>query len=318
MLLNDDGKKELLNTKSHRYFDMELNENNINEENIDQFVNLTLKLDTILDYCDENDISRNIFNENFNNIIITPSETKDIYSYEIYKDIFYIRMKPFSKKIRMHITPKIYDASNTLKNPILFFKDNQVFKTGNNPNEIFLKENNYYNRDSNQNDKINLNWMKSTVTTNKAGAYYFNIKEHTTGMHNIQINTGYYYNDSNPSEEFNHYIGILDEKNFGKDDELIEESVTLINRVSTPSSTSKEQIIKLSIDAYKKIKNTNYSLSTDPGEEKDSDDVSIVKNTQYNKVLKYFNDSLYIFTEEDYGSKNIILGKWKEEETESS
>ncbi len=323
MLLNDEGKKELLNTKFHRYFDLELNEININEDNINQFVNLTIKLDTILNFCSENDISTNIFNDNFNNIIFTPSNSQDIYSYELYKNIFYIRMNPFSKEIRMHITPKIYDASNTSNNPVLFFRDSQIFKTESHPNETFIKATDFYDRDSTQDDKVNLNWLKSTVdknnsnVTDKAGAYLFNIKDKTVGMQNIQINTGYYYNNSNPTDEFNHYIGIIDETNFGKDDELIEESVTLVNRVSTPdSSTFKDDIIKLSIDAYKNMKNAEYSLSNNPGDERDSDDVDIEKNKEYEKVLKYFGDSLYVFTDENYGSKQILSGQWKEEEEE--
>ena len=266
MLLNDEGKKEFLKTKFHKYFDLELNETSINENNINQFVNLTIKLETILDFCEENDINTNIFNENFNNIIFTPLGTQDIYSYELYKEIFYIRMDPFSSKIRMHITPKLYDASNTLSNPILFFRDSQIFKTEEHPKETFLKADGFYDRDDTQANKINLNWLKDTVekndsnVSNKAGIYLFDIKDKTRGMQNIQINTGYYYNDSNPLEEFNHYIGILDETNFEKDDELKEESVTLINRISTPdSSTYKDQIIKMSIDTYKNIKYAKVS-----------------------------------------------------------
>lgn len=321
MLLNDEGKKELLNTEFHRHFDMELKETTIEEDKIDQFVNLTLKLDTILNYCEENDINLNIFNENFNNIIFTPFNSKDIYSYELYKNVFYIRMKPFSKKIRMHITPKIYDASNTSNNPILFFKDSQTFKTNNNPKEQFLSASGYYDRDDTQKNKINLNWLKNTVekngsnVTNKAGAYYFDIKEHTRGMSNVQINTGYYYNNSNPLEEFNHYLGIIDETNLNKADSLARQSITLLNRISTPNSNqSKDAITKLSLNSYKRVKDINYSLSADPGSEKDFNSVSIEKNKKYEKVLKYFNDSLYVFTEEGYSSKEIISGEWKEVE----
>ena len=66
------------------------------------------------------------------------------------------------------------------------------------------------------------------------------------------------------------------------------------------------------------MKNANYSLSTNPGTEKDSDDVNIEKNKKYEKVLKYFGDSLYIFTEEDYGSKQILSGIWKDDENDSN
>lgn len=208
MLLTTEKKKEFLKTRFHQFFDIELkNTININESNIEHFVNFVLPLSKLNEYYDINDFKK-FLNNNYNNVIFTPSNNSDIiYDYEFYQGVYFIKMKPFSKKIRMHIIPKKYNASNTASNnPILFFKDNQYEITEN----IFSCSDEYKRINSFKN--INL-YYKLSQELPSNGFYKFNIKDKTKDIKNLQINLGYAYNDTNPTDKNWHVTGIIDESN---------------------------------------------------------------------------------------------------------
>ena len=206
MLLTIEGKKEFLKTRFHQFFDIELkNTIDIDENSIEQFVNFVLPLSKLNEYYDINNF-KVFLNNDYNNVIFTPANNTDIiYDYEFYQGVYFIRMKPFSKNIRMHIIPKKYNASAS-NNPILFFKNNRYEITEN----IFSCSNEYKRLNSFKN--INLYYQENQELPSN-GFYKFDIKDKTNGMKNLQINLGYAYNDTNPTDKNWHITGIIDESN---------------------------------------------------------------------------------------------------------
>lgn len=208
MLLTTEEKKEFLKTRFHQFFDIELkNTIEIDENSIEQFVNFVLPLSKLNEYYDIDNF-KVFLNNDYNNVIFTPADNTDIiYDYEFYQGVYFIRMKPFSKNIRMHIIPKKYNASNTASNnPILFFKNNQYEVTEN----IFSCSDEYKRLNSFKN--INLYYQENQELPSN-GFYKFDIKDKTKGMKNLQINLGYAYNDTNPTDKNWHITGIIDESN---------------------------------------------------------------------------------------------------------
>ena len=57
------------------------------------------------------------------NIVFTPQDdyTK-LYRFEIYKNVIYVKLKPFSRLIRMHLLPKAYNCSSN----VLLLRDNML------------------------------------------------------------------------------------------------------------------------------------------------------------------------------------------------
>lgn len=206
MILNEQGKEEFLRENFHPYFDITLSAN-IEEKKVEQFVNYVLPISEIDKQYSITEDMRVFFNDDFNNVIFTSTDEQHIYQYECYQNVYFIRLKPFEKTIRMHILPKRYDASNAkTETSLLFFKDNKQS----------IDDNNFsctpeYKRLSNKNN-INLHYKKNLQMTSH-GIYKFDIKEQAKNFRNLQINMGYSYNNSNPTNpmKLKHYTGILDE-----------------------------------------------------------------------------------------------------------
>lgn len=300
MLLNEEGKKEFLKTKFHQFFDIRLQEiESINENGIEQFVNFVLPLEKINEYFILSEI-RKIFNDDYNNVIFTPADDyESIYKYEFYGDRFFIRMKPFSTVIRMHIVPKKYDASNaTTDDNLLFFKDKK--QKINNKNFSCTAE---YKR---QGKNINLYYQEQTEKPSN-GFYKFDIKKYTQNMRNLQINYGYSYNDTNPTNKIWHLTGIIDESdeqgNKITSDNFTEFNSSLVDANCDNRLNKTNKIIQLKID--NQIDWENYY--TDSGGFNNRHGI----NTVYHKTLKYFNDDLY--TEEN---SQYYLVDWVERREE--
>lgn len=298
MFLNDEGKKEFLKSKFHRYFDISINIGGANTNIFsEQFVNFVLLKETVRNYCNTIDIDLDtLLNEESNNIIFTPKESDEIYHYEFYKNVYFIRLKPFSKNIRMHIIPKKYNASDTKTNPILFFKDAK--QTINDSN--FSKTEEYERRDS---SNINLYYKEDTEKISN-GFYKFDIKDKTKGMTNLQINLGYSYNDTNPTNKIKHMTGIIDESDENG------------NRI-TPEEFTEYNITLIDINADNRLDHTNKIVQPNiTSNEIDWDDLleyqggfdnSHPIETVFHKTLKYFNDDLYI---EEGGQYHMV--EWTE------
>lgn len=298
MILTDEGKQEFLKTKFHQYFDIELTSNLV-EENITQFVNFVLPLEKINDQYDLEEL-RKFFNNDFNNVIFSSSDNQHIYRYEIYQNVYFIRLYPFSHHIRMHIIPKKYDASDEkTNNSLLFFKDQK--QTISEENFFCTEE---YERKEDRNN-INLYYKEEEVINTAEGIYKFDIRQHTRGMKNLQINSGYSYNDTNPSNALIHYTGVLDESNeFGEPIETKTEwNLTLIDANYDNKSTYTNVAKMMELSNNQLQWPTNYDPYDSIGF---NNEHSI--NKIYHKTLKYFNDDLYIEENSQY-----INANWREE-----
>lgn len=200
MILNEQGKEEFLRNNFHPFFDIKL-VTDASEENTEQFVNYVLPLSVIDEQYAITDMQI-YFNNDYNNVIFTSVNEEHLYQYEIYQGIYFIRMRPFEKEIRMHILPKKYNVSDN----ILIFKDNEETIDSNN----FSCTTEYQRKENNKN--INLYYKENTQKTSD-GIYKFPIKNKTKNFRNLQINMGYSYNNTNPTNPMmlKHYTGVLDE-----------------------------------------------------------------------------------------------------------
>lgn len=298
MLLNNEGKKEFINNMFHQYFDISL-ESDIQEENITQFVNFVLPISTINEFYDCTKLSK-FFNQDYNNVIFSSTDNNYIYRYEIYQGVYFIRMEPFSKTIRMHIIPKKYDASNTLSDAILFFKDNK---------EV-INENNFRKTDSytrNENKNIINSYYNEDDAVASYCMYKFDIKDKTRNIKSLQINMGYSYNDSNPTNKLKHYSGVLDESNeVGvpiNPNDFTEFNSTLIDmNLDNNGFTNEIGLLKSDNDSIN-FENDNNINHKSVGLNNNSHTI----NQIYHKTLKYINDDLYI---EENGKH--LFREWEE------
>ena len=300
MLLNNEGKLEFIKDNFHPYFDITLT-SNIVAENVNEFVNFVLPIEKIYNYDleDENGLKK-IFNDDFNNIVFTANDNKTLFKYEVYKKVFFIRMPFYCDVIRMHIIPKKYDASDEKsENPLLFFKADKETITEDN----FSCTEQYERKEDRKN--INLYYTEETQIDSN-GIYKFDIKRYTRNLQKLQINSGYSYNDTNPSDEINHYTGILDESDENGDPVSVftEFNLALMDanydNICDFTNTIKAQ--EINNDETIWPTNTNPYPNASNGF-----DNSHSINTVYHKTIKYFNDDIY--TEED-GS--YLTADWDE------
>lgn len=291
MILTEEGKKDFLKTNFHQYFDISLSSSISND--LEQFVNLVLPLDKINEKYDLSAIQK-YFNEKYNNVIFTPSSDNTIiYNYEFYKKAYFIRLKPYSNKIRMHFVPKKYDASNAYTNPILFFKDNKE-----NINEdVFIHSDNYMRNE----EGVNLHHDGQNLDSSSNGMYKFNIKKYTQNLNTLQINLGYSYIP--PTDSVNkiwHITGVIDESdengNTIPQENFSEFNSTLVDGNCDNNSDSTNKILQ------SKIKNNKIdwnNLHQHNGGFNNNHNI----NYLYHKTLKYFNDDLYI---EENGQYHLV------------
>lgn len=296
MLLNNEGKKEFIKSNFHQYFDITLT-GSIEADNV-VFGNFVLSLENIDKYYSLNDISK-FFNDNYNNVIFSSRNNEHIYRYEFYQGVYFIRIEPFSKFIRMHIIPKKYDASNTLTNPVLLFKDR----------DYEIDEENYihqdvYTRNPNGNP-INICYTGDTIVPSRC-IYQFDIRDKTRNLHALQINMGYRYpsNCSHDNGVIKHYTGIMDESDeHGKASELLTTfNDTCVDVNDNPMS---ELVIleKGSRQILTWDDNPVYNVYHDDTEVSNEHHM----NTLYHKTLKYLNDDLYM--EEN---NKTLFREWEE------
>lgn len=298
MLLTNEGKKEFLKSNFHPYFDISLS-TNIKEENINGFVNITIPLEKLNEFNDMEALSF-LFNEEYNNVIFT-SDDNSIFKYEIYQDVYFIRMEPFSSVLRMHIIPKKYDASDTQSNtPILFFKERKETIDEN----VFSCTEQYERKEDGA--PINLYYTEEEKESSN-GIYKFDIKKYTRDFKRIQINSGYSYNNTNPTNEINHLTGILDEsdQNGNTTENFNEWNISLMDanydNLSSFTNVAKPQ----------KLENNTITWPTDTTPYPDNNtgfNNPHTINQKYHKTIKYFNDDIYI---EENG--NYLNADWNEQ-----
>lgn len=290
MILSDSGKKDFLKSNFHQYFEinLSLSDDNMNMENLTDFVNFVLPLSKINEEYSLEDIS-DFFNDDYNNIIFTSHDNKYIYPYEFYQNIYFIRLNPFDSTIRMHFVPQKYDASDTLNSPILIFKDN---KQNIDENNFACTE--HYERDETKNT-INLYYQEETQEQSN-GFYKFDIKEQAQNFTNLQINMGYSYNDTNPTNKIKHITGILDASdengNRLESNQFTEFNYTRVDINLDNYATNRDQDNNLTTDGSIRI-NPNWEKipsNITTGEISNPHQV----NKIYHKTIKYFNDVLYV------------------------
>ena len=292
MLLNTDGQLEFLKSNFHQYFDIEL-QTDIQETNTIQFVNFVLKLDDINELYDLSKINK-FFNEDHTNVIFTSDDNQHIFKYEFYQDVFFIRIEPFSKNIRLHIIPRKYDASSTKTDyPLLIFKDNKQTIDNN-----VLSHTSQYKRDE-EGYPINLYYDAETYQSSN-GIYKFNIKNKTKNFKNLQINMGYSYNEHNPQNpiKIKHYTGVLDTS---------DESGQSVSTWTEFNDT----LIDANLDGYDEAPLQDNTRTTDTVLQVNPDlnirhryDVGLINphsiDTLYHKTIKYFNDDIYVEENKKY------------------
>ena len=294
MILDKEEKIKFLKNNFHEYFDITLS-SNITEENINGHVNVVIPLSKLDEFYNLTEL-RKLFNENLNNIIFTPADNDEIiYSYESYNEIFFIRMTTFSYRIRMHIIPKEINASNS----ILIFKESSQT----------IDENNFQCSDEyiRYEDKALINlYYQELGQMDSNGIYKFDIKEKAKNLDKIQLNFGYSYNDTNPTDEINHYTGILDESNeLGEPiEEFTEFNASLID-ANYDNISDFTNVIKALDLMHGEI---SWPTETDPYPDNETgfDNPHEIEKI-YHKTIKYFNDDIYI--EEN---NKFITADWDE------
>lgn len=293
MLLTEEGKKDFLRDTFHQYFDITVSDVSV-PVNSSDFVNFVLRLSDFNDFHYDIQSFKSLYlNNNCNNVIFTQKDNSDIiYDYEFYKGSYFIRIRPFSRDIRMHIIPKKYDASNTATdNPILFFKDEDCVI---NKNTFSCSEE--YIRKTDRN-KINLYYQLERKKNDASGTYLFDIREFTKNMNSLQINCGYSYNNTNPTNNIWHLLGILDlsdQDGNPAQSSLTEYNKTLIdlnadNVLGNTNNAAQVQVVsgEISLDVRDDVADGEGNGFSNPH--------SI--NTIYHKTIKYSNDDIY--AEED-------------------
>ena len=165
-------------------------------------------------------------NSSLTNVVFTPkNDINKIYPYEIYRDVFYIKLNPYSKEICMHVLPKIYDCSNK---GVLLLKDDMIerrkitksdnYKIYNNRSNI----NAYYqydNRDRERESDIpdskkqpgtfNPNDFPKTNSEGTFCDFEYDIEDLFKNKSKLMICAGYRYNRTSPYYAI-HYMGVRD------------------------------------------------------------------------------------------------------------
>lgn len=263
------------------------------------------------------------FNSDFSNIVFTPqNDTTKLYRFEVYKGVIYLRMEPFSNKIRMHILPKGYDCSNQL----LFFKDSMVdkrkiYQTESNPKyyKIYedIEEINAYFQE-NEEDRDRTSAQSAQPPYDETGVettfceFDYDISEEANSYENIQICSGYNYNHTSPYYAI-HYTGVKDE----------EQNRALEDRCSLIDGNVDEVKDKTNI-----ITHMVYDDTINFPPYNDIDDLCKFGSTQqyhtndenlyvtHHKVIKYINHDMYTEEDIDYtkseNNDNHCYAEWSE------
>ena len=303
MILAKEGQIDFINNHYHPFFEINIQNDTLEsaaEVSYFDFVNLVLRFEEL---GSKYDIARlsNLFNDDYTNVIFTSKDNKNIYRYEYYNGAFFIRIDSYTfgtnDPIRLHIIPKKYDASSSKTNfPVLIFKDTpQAIKESSN---FFLSP--YDTRDK---TRINLFYTEDEKQQ-CVGHYQFDIREKAKNLNILQINLGYAYDNTNPTNEIRHLTGVLDfsdaDGNRVVGGNTTEFNKTLIDANYDHVANFPRTITEVSYegDLIKWPTKTQFQNGLT-----DTHDI----NTVYHKTLKYFNDDLY--TEEN---GNYMILDWIE------
>lgn len=338
--LNYNQKLEFLTSGFHQYLLIHLDTGNNIQGNIPtSFVNVTLKLE---DLGGGNGSSawginkrKDFINSTYDNVLFTPaSNFENIYQYEFYKDVYYIRAKPFEDVIAMHILPKNLKAADK----ILKFKDADGIQERTQVNYNMSKNTIYMrfksidlnNNNITENRPISAKpypkfhkfgtgdikklyqkhrdaeWTAENYI-NSYGEYQFNISSWAKRLMNVQINAGYAYNDSSPIASTTnnpyaiHYTGIKDKTN-----NQVEDRAVLMDANYDNIANKTNNIQQMEFYRSGSSKELRFPTSLEQDAFTEGFDNPHTNSTKtFHKTIKYFNDILY--TEED---GQFVIGEW--------
>lgn len=338
--LNTEAKIEMLKSEFHPFYIINIDCDSIGENEPSGSVNLTINIDEVKDkqwkdfyyhikdyisYVEED--GKKILT--FENLLFTDGDNiSNLYSYEYYKGILYIKMTSYTKKVAMHIIPKSYYSMDK----VLIFKDSDVQDMSKHfscTDEFYSRHDNnrinlYYQKidlDKQQKgdrsrqdrcpnfglyDKTNPqslfqkiqdgNWVKENYR-DMYGEYIFDISTQTKNMRNLQINTGYYYNDASPYNAI-HYTGVQDDTNNAVEDKcvLLDTNFDDIRDDNYTNVIKQMEYIKESNSmSWPKTNNImeNKGFINSHSQDKDIGNLN-------HKTIKYFNDDLYVEEKNKY------------------
>ena len=169
-------------------------------------------------YKQNDDISilSSYFRQDMKNVVFTPQNDLDtIFRYEIYKNVFFVKLYPYTQHIRMHLFPKSYKCDNQ----VLFLTDEMTKKRTvktSGPYKIYEEKDNinaYFQVNGEDRDRETIE-NKTSVDQNELNAknfceFNYDISQSAQSMDNIDIYTGYRYNKTSPYYAL-HYTGIKD------------------------------------------------------------------------------------------------------------
>ena len=333
--LNKDQKEEYLSSNFHQYLIITLNNDDEMPEN--SFVNVAITLED-LDWDTKDELNRSglgrfseyVNTETFANFLFTPEDDfQTIFDYEYYQEVFFIRLKPYTNKIAMHILPQKYEGF--IENDVLLFRDSpiepnmhQYYKNHESPNvnlyyqyqldsadagdrplsldppkfSKFSDKHTYYNYN-------NGHWQQDPYQ-DTYGEFDFDISPLTINIDSIQINAGYKYNESTSDKNIVHYTGIYDNKAVGSQKAVLidanydgESSYTnVITQLTWNNDTNELKFPQDSADAYQDLGFDNTHIG------------NIGK--LFHKTIKYWNDTIFISERKDSRNEedDYKIGHW--------
>lgn len=214
-------------------------------------------------------------NNDFSNIAFI-SETdniKYVHRFEVYEGIIFLKMKPYSENLQIHIMPKSYDCSSN----VLIFKDK------------YLSSDNVTSKNYQHSLKSFLN-AYTTNTTNSNYEIHYDLRKSTQNFNNLQINAGYRY--TKKTNNIFHLTGVLDNTN-----DNIEERCTLIDanydKLTTYTNNIAQMVKGTTKPEFPTRQNLNIKQS---GSQMNIDHLKEdeIGTKVFHKTIKYINDDLYI------------------------
>jgi len=273
-------------------------------------------IDTEYKVSDDFSVLSPFFNQNINNVVFTSAnDIEKIYDYEVYQGVFFIKAKPFSRDIRMHILPKYYDCSST----VLFFKDTMddkklITRTTDYRVESDEGVNAYFQENGTDRDRTTIanpewdysNWGDQMWTDTLVEISY-DISKDAQQYENIEICGGYRYNNTSPYYAL-HYTGIKDNTN-----EFREDRTTMVD-VNTDGLMEGQYtgaVIQMYFDPISNLPYIHHDVTDQDSRRIDFNTVDHVTDILklHHKKIKYLNDMIY--SEEDDTSYGT--GEWNQE-----
>lgn len=284
------------------------------EFNPHEWGDINTPMETYQPLTDEIAILSEYFNSDMDNVVFTPkNDYNTIYRYEVYKNVFFIKMNPFALNITMHLLPKNYHCSNV----VLFLKDDmkasktidisEDYRYYGNKDNI----NSYYQVDGEDRDRTTLDseapYDYTEWNNNTHCEFKYDVSKDTQTFRNIEICTGYRYNKTSPYYSI-HYTGAKDENKNGN--RRPEDRAFLID-ANTDRVTGKNNIITQMVYDDNNTTETSDDVIQVPPHDNipirkfypdsinhvlDEEGESIIHKLHHKKV-KYIHDTLY--SEED-------------------